>query len=451
MEQEILQRLDNFGSTLKDLRDTNELLEKKLKENKGSHSDLQEKIEKIEKDLDTNQDKIEKQVHDLKIANENSKEKEGFVTLIKSTDEIGNETYKKAKITGDLDKASQDYKKAFTNYLKDGNNRDKLKEVADRILRDSTLNKDNCLIKKALLTGNEPSGGFLVMPEYSHKVIQRQYETSPLRQIADVKMVGSDVYEFPIDQEDTETEKVGEQTDREGDTKSFKLVTGKITVHELRAKPRVSLRTLEDAYFDVARYLRRKVADKFSRDENVEFIKGDGSAGATGLTVYKEVNKDKVTGIEVISTENSLKVSADDLITLQDHLFNFYQRNASFLMSRLAKSALRKLKDNQGNYLLVMNNFGKLNDLKRVFMLLGAPVHQMDDLPAPDRSGNYSANAKPIFYGDFKEGYCILDKVGLSVLVDPYTEEGWVHYKHRKRYGGGVTNGQAIKALKIKA
>ena len=42
-----------------------------------------------------------------------------------------------------------------------------------------------------------------------------------------------------------------------------------------------------------------------------------------------------------------------------------------------------------------------------------------------------------------------MDRVGLSVTVDPYTAPGFIKYYATKRVGGGVTNFEALKTLKM--
>jgi HK97 family phage major capsid protein len=59
------------------------------------------------------------------------------------------------------------------------------------------------------------------------------------------------------------------------------------------------------------------------------------------------------------------------------------------------------------------------------------------------------ANAFPIAFGNFARGYLILDRFGIRVLRDPYTNKPWVHFYTTKRVGGGVQDFAAIKLLKV--
>jgi HK97 family phage major capsid protein len=46
-------------------------------------------------------------------------------------------------------------------------------------------------------------------------------------------------------------------------------------------------------------------------------------------------------------------------------------------------------------------------------------------------------------------GYTIADRVGISVLRDPFTAKPYVQFYTRKRVGGAVHNSEALKLLKV--
>jgi HK97 family phage major capsid protein len=71
--------------------------------------------------------------------------------------------------------------------------------------------------------------------------------------------------------------------------------------------------------------------------------------------------------------------------------------------------------------------------------LLGKPVIFMDDMAA-EGAGNLA-----VVYADFSRAYTIVDRVGLQILRDPYTNKGFVTYYTTKRTGGDVTSFDAIK------
>src|SRR3546814_7841325 len=61
------------------------------------------------------------------------------------------------------------------------------------------------------------------------------------------------------------------------------------------------------------------------------------------------------------------------------------------------------------------------------------------------------AGALPIAFGDFRAGYTIVERLGMSTLVDPYSAKPFVEFYSRRRVGGDVTNFEAIKLQKVAA
>lgn len=111
-------------------------------------------------------------------------------------------------------------------------------------------------------------------------------------------------------------------------------------------------------------------------------------------------------------------------------------------MARATAKQVRKLKDGDGRYLWSME--GNLVD-GYTQVLLGKPLRWMSDMAAIP-SGS---SALPVVYADFKKFYLIVDRVGISVLRDPYSAKPHVVFYTRKRVGGGVRNFQAGKLLSM--
>jgi len=117
-----------------------------------------------------------------------------------------------------------------------------------------------------------------------------------------------------------------------------------------------------------------------------------------------------------------------------------YRAGAHWLMNRSSVASIRKLKDKDGNY-----RWQPSMQVGQPSTLEGYPIEEAEDMP------DIAANAFPIAFGNFKEGYTIVDRLGLTVLRDPYTNKPMVGFYIRKRTGGDVTNFDAIKLLKVSA
>jgi HK97 family phage major capsid protein len=59
-----------------------------------------------------------------------------------------------------------------------------------------------------------------------------------------------------------------------------------------------------------------------------------------------------------------------------------------------------------------------------------------------------AANNIPMLYGDMESTYLVVDRVGISVLRDPFSNKPFVMFYTVKRVGGGVYNPEPMKALR---
>ena len=106
-------------------------------------------------------------------------------------------------------------------------------------------------------------------------------------------------------------------------------------------------------------------------------------------------------------------------------------------MNSTTLGAARKFKDGQGNYIWSQGLTPGTPET-----ILGYPVEVNDDMQ------DLGANAFPVAFGNWKRGYVIVDRLGTTMLRDPYTKKGWVNFYFTKRVGGAPTNTNAIKLMK---
>ena len=71
------------------------------------------------------------------------------------------------------------------------------------------------------------------------------------------------------------------------------------------------------------------------------------------------------------------------------------------------------------------------------------PVVTASDMPAA------AASSLSVAVGDFATGYQIVDRIGIRILRDPFTDKPFVKFYTTKRVGGDVVNYEAIKLLKL--
>lgn len=368
---------------------------------------------------------------------------ESMKDLEKAINRPGNDKAEKGEI-------SEESKTAFIKYLRNRSEGGKMSVEALTEITNATvvkfykgLDKDEIAGHvKDMVVGVNPNGGYFVRPEFANFVIDRQFETSPMRQLANIQTISTESLEIPIDDDEAGAEWVGEvDTRSKTDTPDIGQLV--IHTHELSAKPYVTQKLLDDAAFDIEAWLQTKVADKFTRTENTSFVEGNGSKRPRGFLTYSDwttAGTYERGAIEQRDTGSSGTFDADNLIDLQSDLLEFYQPNATWVMERKTFGSVVKLKNAiDGTYLINPELIAQ--SAPRI--LLGRPVRFFDDMPT------IAANSLSIAYGDFQAGYTIVDRLGIRILVDPYTAEPFIVYKTRKRVGGDVTNYQSIKILKL--
>lgn len=299
-----------------------------------------------------------------------------------------------------------------------------------------------------LAVGSDPAGGYLVTPDTSGRMVKKIYESSPMRQLANVVTISTDALEGPIDNGEAEAAWVGEQQTR-AQTDAPQLGKWTIAAHELYAYPKVTQRLLEDAAVDVEAWLAGKAGDKFARKETTAFYTGTGNLQPKGILQYDTsdaADASRSWGVfqHVLSGANgafAASAPADKLVDLIFELKAGYRTNARFQMARRTMGAIRKLKDGQGNYLVDL----RLRDGALVETIFGFPNVDAEDMPAL-ANGSLSVG-----FGDWSEAYTIVDRLGVSVVRDNITQPGFVKFHFRKRVGGGAVNFEAVKFLKFSA
>lgn len=301
---------------------------------------------------------------------------------------------------------------------------------------------------KALSVGSDPDGGYLVNPDMGGRIIKKVYETSPVRQIANVVTISTDALEGINDLNEAGSGWVGE-TESRSETTTPEVGEYRIPVHEQYAEPRATQKMLDDASVNVEEWLAGKVADKLAREENEAFTVGTGIKMPKGFAAYTTAATADATRawgvLEHIKTGTNggfgtAPNGSDKMIDLVYALKNAYRQGAVWAMKRAVLAEVRKLKDGDGNYLW-QPDFGQ----RQGGLILGFGVAELEDMAA------LATDSLSVAFGNFKEGYQIVDRAGIRVLRDPFTAKPYVKFYTTKRVGGDVVNFEAIKFLKFAA
>lgn len=378
-------------------------------------------FEQFKKDNDARLKEIEKKGHaDPLLTEKVDKTNEAITKLTGELDEVKtamNRTASAIETKDSEGKDSKEVKSAFLKYLRKGEQ--KMDEVE----------------LKALSVDSNTDGGFLVRPELASRIVEKIFETSPLRQLGSVVTIGTDMLEMLQDLNEVNAGWVSERAARTV-TASPALSFARIPTQELYAMPQATQKMLDDSFFDVEAWLAKKISDKFGRVEATGFVNGTGVGQPRGFTTYAAGTTYQT--IEQVATASSGNVTADALINTSFKLKAGYMANSTWLMQRATVALVRLLKDSQNRYL-----WEPSLQLGQPEMLMGRPLYWANDMAAA------ASNSLSIAFGDFKAGYQIVDRAGIRMLRDPFTSKPNILFYATKRVGGDVVDFDAIKLVKF--
>ena len=402
--QDLKDLLQKQGNAFEEFKATNDQLIKAKADGKSVES-LEAKLAKIDAEL-------------------------GKIADVKSEIEALEKRMNRPGAPGEADKAKAEHKAAFQKFMRKGD--------------DSNLSD---LQRKAYNITTDADGAYAVPEEIDRDILSKLVDVSPIRQIATVRTIGTSDYKKLVNIRGTASGWVDEDDARTATNSSqFAQVTP--FMGELYAYPQATQQMLEDVFFNAEAWIGEEVATEFARAEGAAFVSGDGTKKPKGFLAYTTAataDSARAFGtLEHVATGVAADWAAsnpqDILLTLVYKLKAGYRANARFVMNKGVLADVRKWKDTTGNYIWRPGLEAGQPDT-----LLGYGITEAEDMPVK------AANALPIAFGDFSRGYLIVDRIGTSVLRDPYTNKPYVGFYTRKRLGGCVVDSEAIKVIKIAA
>lgn len=439
--------LDKQGEAFDAFKKSHEEQIAELKKSGANDPVLQERLGKIEKSLDS---AVEAKAAFDRAIEAEKKEREALEAR------INREGIK----AGNLDAAKRELEiKDFNTVLKsnaadrgkqpivlDEKGYDEYRKAEDHYLREG---KDNLTAEevKAMSVGSDPDGGYFVTPDMTGRVVKKVYETSPVRQYASVQTISTDALEGIEDVGEAGAGYAGEHG-TSGNSDTPQVGKWKIPVFWIDTEPKATQQLLDDAAVNVENWLGDKVADKFARFENNQFVAGNANKIRGFISGY-EVAADDGSGVAwgkigylATGVDGDFAASAkgDKLYDLMGLLKNEYLTEAAWFTRRSVITDIRKFKDGQNNYLWQPSFIAGQPET-----IMGYPVARMEDVPAK------ASNSLSLAFGNLRAAYQIVDRQGIRVLRDPYTAKPYVKFYTTKRVGGGVVNFEAVKLLKFGA
>ena len=322
--------------------------------------------------------------------------------------------------------AAREHKSAFESYMRSG-------EAAG--LRQIEV--------KAMSVSSSPDGGYLVPSDVEVEIGRRLAAISPIRAISGVREISASVYKKPFMIAGPGAGWVGESAARP-QTGSPALDELSFPAMELYAMPAATATLLEDAAVNLDQWIAAEIEQVFAQQEGAAFVNGDGANKPKGFLQYDKVAEadwqwGKIGCIETGADGGFAEAGPGNaLIDLVYALKAGYRQNGVFVMNRKTQSAIRKLKDDDGQYFWQppANAGGRAS-------LMTFPVIEAEDMP------DIAADSCAVAFGDFSRGYLIVDRQGVRVLRDPYSAKPYVLIYSTRRVSDDVQDFDAIKLLKF--
>lgn len=237
------------------------------------------------------------------------------------------------------------------------------------------------------------ANGAVIPSTIANKIIEKIKNVSPIYAMATKYNVGGTL-SIPYYDETSSGIMVGYQEEFSKVTASAgSLNSISLNGYLVGALTLISRSLMNNAQFNMLDYAIGKLGEACALWIDNEVI--NGTAGKImGLSTAKNV----------ITSSAANKVTVDELIDLQDSIPDVYQPNCIWVMSRAMRSAIRKLKDGDGNLLLNKDATSKWG-----YTLFGKPVY-ISDAVKMEKGKN------AIYYGDFS-GLAVKTTEALNVEV----------------------------------
>ena len=285
----------------------------------------------------------------------------------------------------------------------------------------------------ALQIGTDSEGGYLVPDEYEKTLVEALEEENIFRKLAHVICTSSGDRKIPVVASKGSASWVDEEGTIPDSDDAFNQVS--IGAYKLGTLIKVSNELLNDSVFNLESYISKEFARRIGSKEEDAFFNGNGTGKPVGIF-------NATGGAEVgVTAASATAITADEIIDLFYSLKAPYRKNAVWILNDATIKAIRKLKDNNGNYLWQPSLTAGTPDT-----ILGRPVYTSSYVPT------IAAGAKTIAFGDFSY-YWIADRAGRNFkkLTELYAANDQTGFVATQRVDGKLILPEAIKVLKMKA
>lgn len=274
------------------------------------------------------------------------------------------------------------------------------------------------------------ANGAVIPTSIANKIIKKVHDICPIYQLATRYNIGGTL-QIPSYDENTQSITMAYATE----FTELESTSGKFTSIELKgflagALTKVSKSLVNNSQFDIVSFVITAMAEAISRWIENELLNGsdDKIEGLRGVT-------------QEVTAEASTVVTSDELIELQETVPDVFQASSIWIMNKKTRTAIRKLKDGDGNYILNKDATSRWG-----YTLFGKDVYTSENMEEME------AGKTAIYYGDMSGlAVKLSEEVNIEVLREKFATQhaigvvGWIEIDSK------VENQQKIAKLVMKA
>lgn len=274
------------------------------------------------------------------------------------------------------------------------------------------------------------ANGAVIPTSIANKIIKKVHDICPIYQLATRYNVGGTLQIPYYDENDGNITMTyaSEFTELESTSGKFKSIELKGFLAGALSK--ISKSLINNSQFAIVSFVVNEMAASISRWIENELLNGtdDKIEGLRGVT-------------QTVTAEASTVVTSDELIDLQETVPDVFQSSSIWIMNKKTRTAIRKLKDSDGNYILNKDATSRWG-----YTLFGKDVYTSENM------SEMAAGKTAIYYGDMSGlAVKLSEEVSIEVLREKFATQhaigvvGWIEIDSK------VENQQKIAKLTMKS
>ncbi len=296
-------------------------------------------------------------------------------------------------------------------------------DAFDAFLRDQIENREDVNIAYA-------ENGAVVPASIANKIIEKVVDMCPIYHDAERYNVKGTLTIPYYDESTGDIEMAYAEEFTEGESTGGKFKSISLTGYLARAICDVSKSLINNSQFNIVDFVVNRMAQSIARFLEGQLLKG---------------TPDKIAGLSTIADDmtvtaaSATAITADEIIDLQEMVPDAYQANAYFIMNKATRTAIRKLKDGQGNYLL-----NKDANSRWGYTLFGKDVYTSDNMD------KIESGKDVIYYGDYTGlAVKVSEEVNIEVLRETKARQHVVEVLGFVECDAKIQNAQKIAKMKM--